>query len=548
MAKQLCFDSDARDALKAGVTKLARAVKSTLGPRGRCAVIDKGYGGPQITKDGYTVADEIDLGNKYENLGAQILKEAASKTNDIAGDGTTTATVLAEAIYVEGLKHLTAGANVMQLSRGIREACDQVLAELAKKSVKVSIGDHDRLAQVATIAANGDRSIGEVLFKAFKDVGENGVINIEEGKGTETEVRVVDGMQFDRGYLSPHFATDTKTLECEYSSPLILVHEDKISAIKKLIPLLEAVSKANRPLVIIAEDIEGEALATLVVNKLRGIVNCVAVKAPAYGDRRKAMLEDIAFLTGANPIMKDRGIDLEQVTLKDLGSARKITITSDDTTIVEGKGKPAEVSARVKQIRREIETTESSYDKEKLQERLAKISGGIASVNVGAATETEMKEKKARIKDAHSAVKAALEMGIVPGGGTALARLAAAVKAPKVGDGESDVATGYAIVKQALGAPLRQIAENAGMSGAVIERRVLDDSKFQHGFDADAGVMCDLVEKGIVDPAKVTRSALVNAVSVATTLLSTNCLITEAPKAKDEDNAGAGNDAGLEDY
>ncbi len=548
MAKQLCFDSEARDALKAGVSKLARAVKSTLGPRGRCAVIDKGYGGPQITKDGYTVADEIDLGNKYENLGAQILKEAASKTNDIAGDGTTTATVLAEAIFLEGLKHLTAGANVMQLSRGIREASEQVLADLGKKAQKVSLGDHVRLAQVATIAANGDRSIGEILFKAFKDVGENGIINIEEGKGTETEVRVVDGMQFDRGYLSPHFATDSKSLECEYTNPLILVHEDKISTIKKLIPLLEAISKANRPLVIIAEDIEGEALATLVVNKLRGVVNCVAVKAPAYGDRRKSMLEDIAALTGANPIMKDRGVDLEQVTLKDLGSARKITITSEDTTIIEGKGKAADVSGRVKQIRREIETTESSYDKEKLQERLAKLSGGIASINVGAATETEMKEKKARIKDAHSAVKAALEMGIVPGGGTALARLAVGVKAPKVSDREADVVTGYAILRQALGSPLRQIAENAGYPGAVIERRVLDEAKFSIGHDADTGEICDLIEKGIVDPAKVTRSALVNAVSVATTLLSTNCLITEAPKAKEEDNAGAGHDAGLDDY
>jgi chaperonin GroEL len=539
MAKQLCFDTDAREALKSGVQKLARAVKSTLGPRGRAAVIDKGYGGPTITKDGYTVADEIDLKDKYENLGAQLLKEAASKTNDVAGDGTTTATVLAEALFLSGLRHVTAGANTMEIIRGIREAADQVTEALARKAQKVSISDQARIAQIAAIAANNDEEIGDILFRAFKDVGEDGVINIEEGKGTETEVKVVDGMQFDRGYLSPHFATDQKTLEAELKDPYVLIHEDKISSIKKLIPLLEAVSRANRPLLVIAEDVEGEALATLVVNKLRGIVNVVAVKAPGYGDRRKAMLEDIALLTGAEAVFKDLGGDLEKVTLKQLGRARKVTITADTTTIVEGAGKPSDVSARIKQIRREIETTESNYDKEKLQERLAKLAGGVAQVNVGAATETEMKEKKARIKDAHSAIKAAIEEGIVPGGGVALARLAETIGKK---NGDSDRAFGHAILGDALSAPLRQIADNAGAHGAVVLKRVLDEKAFTRGYDAECGEYVDMLEAGIVDPAKVTRTALQNAVSVATILLSTNCLVTDAPKKKDEDEGGAGMD------
>jgi chaperonin GroEL len=543
MAKQLCFDTDAREALKIGVQKLARAVKSTLGPRGRAAVIDKGYGGPTITKDGYTVADEIDLKDKYENLGAQLLKEAASKTNDVAGDGTTTATVLAEALYLNGLKHVTAGANTMEIIRGIREGSEAVVEQLKKRAQKVSISDQGRIAQIAAIAANNDKEIGDILFKAFKDVGEDGVINIEEGKGTETEVKVVDGMQFDRGYLSPHFATDQKTLEADLKDAYILIHEDKISNIKKLIPLLEAVSRANKPLLIIAEDVEGEALATLVVNKLRGIVNCVAVKAPGYGDRRKAMLEDLALLTGAEAVFKDLGGDVEKVTLKQLGRAKKVTVTADTTTIVEGAGKPADVSGRIKQIRREIESTESTYDKEKLQERLAKLAGGVAQINVGAATETEMKEKKARIKDANSAIKAALAEGIVPGGGVALARLAETIA--KKGNGESDLASGYMILSQALSAPLRQIAENAGAQGAVVLKRVLDQKSFNAGYNADTGEYCDLVEAGIIDPAKVTRTALQNAVSVATVLLSTNCLVTDAPKKKaDSDDEGAG---GMED-
>jgi chaperonin GroEL len=544
MAKQLCFDADAREALKNGVTKLARAVKSTLGPRGRCAVIDKGYGGPTITKDGYTVADEIDLKDKYENLGAQLLKEAASKTNDVAGDGTTTATVLAEAIFLQGLRHMTAGANVARLTRGIREATETVLDSLKKKAEKVGVKDDAKLGQVACVAANGDKEIGDAIVKAFKAVSgsaadfdpKNAVITVEEGKGIDTEVKVVEGMQFDRGYLSPHFVTDAKTLEAELKDCFVLVHEDKISNIKTLIPILEAVSKANKPLLIVAEDVEGEALATLVVNKLRGIVNCVAVKAPGYGDRRKAMLEDLAILTGAKAVFKDTGENVEKLSTKDLGYAKRVVVGAENTTIVEGRGKPADVSARRKQIRKEIEDTDSNYDKEKLQERLAKLESGVATINVGASTETEMKEKKARMKDALSAVKAALEEGLVPGGGTALARLASTLKDKP--DADHDVATGYAIVRQALSAPLRQIAENAGLSGPVVLKRVLGESKFSMGFDAEAGELRDLYEAGIVDPAKVVRTALVNATSAATMLLSTSCLITEAPAKKDDAGDG----------
>jgi chaperonin GroEL len=426
----------------------------------------------------------------------------------------------------------------MEIIRGIREAADAVIEQLGKKAQKVAISDQTRIAQIAAIAANNDKEIGDILFKAFKAVGPDGVINIEEGKGTETEVKVVDGMQFDRGYLSPHFATDQKTLEAELKDAYILIHEDKISNIKKLIPLLETVSRANKPLLIIAEDVEGEALATLVVNKIRGIVNVTAVKAPGYGDRRKAMLEDIATLTGAEAVFKDLGGDLEKVTLKQLGRAKKVTVTAETTTIVEGAGKPADVSGRVKQIRREIDTTESNYDKEKLQERLAKLAGGVAQINVGAATETEMKEKKARIKDAYSAIKAALEEGIVPGGGVALARLAETIA--KKGTGETDLAYGYAILRQALSAPLRQIADNAGAQGAVVLKRVLDQKSFNMGYNADTGEYVDLIEAGIVDPAKVTRTALQNAVSVATVLLSTNCLVTDAPKKKEQDDEGGG--------
>lgn len=531
MAKQLCFDADARESLKQGVLKLARAVKSTLGPRGRTAVIDRGWGGPNITKDGYTVADEIELKDPYENMGAQLLKEAASKTNDVSGDGTTTATVLAEAIYVRAMRFLTAGVNTAQLSRGIIEASNRVSDHLrgSKISKKVSLDQPEQLRQIAAIAANNDKELGDILIDAMEKVGANGVINIEEGKGTTTEVDLVEGMQFDRGYLSPHFVTDQKSLECEYRNCLVLIHEDKISQVKPLIPLLEKASKAKRPLLIIAEDIDGEALATLVVNKLRGVVDCVAVKAPGYGDRRKAMLQDIATLTGAQPVFKDTGVDVEQYDLTELGTAKKITITSDNTTIVEGGGSQKELKARVAQIRSEIETTESSYDREKLEERLAKLAGGVAQINVGAATETEMKEKKARIKDAQSAVQAALEEGILPGGGTALLRAADDVSF----DGfEGDVALGAEILRQALSAPFIQIAENTGRQGAVIADQVLREKSKSYGFNADTGEFGDLIEAGVIDPCKVTTTALTNAASVATVLVSTNCLIADV---KDED-------------
>jgi chaperonin GroEL len=525
MAKQLCFDVEAREALKAGVLKLARAVKSTLGPRGRCAIIDRGWGGPNITKDGYTVADEVELTNPYENMGAQLLKEAASKTHDVSGDGTTTAIVLAEAIYVQAMKHLVSGANVAQINRGIHEAAQSVIQQLRKESKKIGLDTPDRLSHIAAIAANNDRQLGGILVDALKRVGADGVINIEEGKGTDTEVKVVEGMQFDRGYLSPHFVTDQKTLECEYRNCLVLIHEDKISGIKSLIPLLEKLSKANKSLLIIAEDVDGEALATLVVNKLRGVVNCVAVKAPGYGDRRKAMLQDIAILTGAKaPVFKDSGTDLETLDIKDLGQAKKVTITADNTTIIEGGGSSADINGRIKQMRREIESTDSNYDREKLEERLAKLSGGVAQINVGAATETEMKEKKARIKDAQASVKAALQEGVLPGGGVALLR-AAHDLTPS--NWKGDVALGAQILKQALGAPFHQIVKNAGGNGAVTAAKVMQERKRSFGYNADTGVFVDLIEDGVIDPCKVTTTALSNAVSVASVLISTNCLISD---------------------
>ena len=533
MAKQLCFETDAREALRNGVSKLARAVKSTMGPRGRCAVIDRGWGGPNITKDGYTVADEVDLKDPYENMGAQILKEAANKTNDVAGDGTTTATVLAEAIYLATLKHLAAGANPMEVNRGIQAAAATITKSLRRSATKVSIDEPDRLSEVATIAANNDAAVGSILVDAMKRVGADGVISIEEGKGTETEVKVVEGMQFDRGYLSPHFVTDPKTLECEFSNALILIHEEKISSVKPLIPLLERVSQANRPLIIIAEDVEGEALATLVVNKLRGVVNCVAIKAPGYGDRRKAMLQDLAILCGVKrPVFKDTGVDPETLTVKDLGEAKRVTITSGTTTIVEGSGSSKEISARIKQIRAEIEATDSSYDKEKLEERLAKLAGGVAQINVGAATEVEMKEKKARIKDAQASVKAALAEGILPGGGVALLRAAAKIK---IGSYEGDQAIGAQVLKEALSKPFHQIIENAGGHGPVVARKVLEEKDANYGYNVLSESYEDLIEGGVIDPCKVTTTALQNAVSVATILSSTNCVITDAPKDDEDD-------------
>ncbi len=532
MAKQLCFDVEAREALKEGVQKLARAVKTTLGPRGRCAVIDRGWGGPNITKDGYTVADEVELTDPYENMGAQILKEAASKTHDVSGDGTTTATILAEAMFTKALRHLVAGANVAQINRGLHEVSAQIVEQLRKDARKVSLESPDRLRQIAAIAANNDSELGSILINALEKVRADGVINIEEGKGTDTEVKVVEGMQFDRGYLSPHFVTDQKSLECEYRNCLVLIHEEKLSSIKPLIPLLEQASKANKPLLVIAEDVEGEALATLVVNKLRGIVNCVAVKAPGYGDRRKAMLQDIATLTGVRtPVFKDTGTDMESLTLNDLGTAKKVTVTSDATTIVEGAGSSADINGRIKQIRREMELTDSSYDKEKLEERLAKLAGGVAQINVGAATETEMKEKKMRIKDAQASVKAALEEGILPGGGVALLRAAENLD---VDHWKGDVRSGAEIIQNALREPFHQIMENAGENGAVMAARVLRERKKSHGYNAETREFVDLIEDGVIDPCKVTTTALSNAVSAAAMLISTNCLVADIKEDEDE--------------
>ena len=536
MAKQLVFEDAARQPLAAGVGKLARAVVSTLGPRGRNAVLDKGWGSPKITKDGVTVAKEIDLDDPYENLGAQLVKEAASKTNDVAGDGTTTATLLAEAIFREGLKMVAAGADPMSLSRGIHKAVDAVVEAIKKMAVKIDEKSKKEIAQVATIAGNNDPSIGNVLADALLRVGRNGVITVEEGKSSETTFEVVEGMQFDRGYLSPHFVTNQEQQTVEFEKCLILVHEDKISNAKNLVPLLEAVSKEGRPLLIIAEEVEGEALATLVVNKLRGILQVCAVKAPGYGDRRKAMLGDIATLTGAQPIFKDLGVQLDGVKLSDLGTAKKVVVTSEETTIVGGGGDKKAIEGRAEQIRKEIETTTSDYDREKLQERLAKLAGGVAQISVGAATETEMKERKALFEDAHHATKAALEEGIVPGGGVALLRSAKALEKLSL---EGDEALGVKIVQQVLDAPLRAIAENAGKEGAVVVNRVRQMKGKADGYDADKDEYCDLFEAGVVDPAKVVRTALQNAASVASLLLTTSCCVTDIP-AKEDKKPGPG--------
>jgi chaperonin GroEL len=530
-AKILAFDEEARARLLAGVEKLTRAVRSTLGPRGRNAVLDKGWGAPTVTKDGVTVAEEIQLRDKYENMGAQLVKEAASKTSDVAGDGTTTATVLAHALFKEALKNITAGADAMAINRGIQRAVTAVVEHLKGISKPINMTKPDEVAQVGTISANGDASIGKMLADAFAKVGKDGVITIEEGKGLETEVDVVEGMQFDRGYLSPHFVTDPERMECVLERPLILVHEDKISNVKTLVPLLEKISQAGRPLLIIAEDIDGEALATLVVNKLRGILNVCAVKAPGYGDRRKAMLDDVATMTGGKAIMKDLGVELENLRLQDLGTAKKVTIDGDNTTIVEGAGETKAIQGRIEAIRREIESTTSDYDREKLQERLAKLAGGVAQINVGAATEVEMKEKKARVEDALHATRAASEEGIVPGGGVALLRCLVALD--KVKTTGEDEATGVAIVRKALEYPARQIAENAGYEGAVVVRNILAKSG-AHGFDADKGEYGDMIKAGIVDPTKVTRIALQNAASVAGLLITTDACIATKPEPKDE--------------
>jgi chaperonin GroEL len=540
VAKQLVFEDEARQPLAAGVSKLARAVVSTLGPRGRNAVLDKGWGAPKITKDGVTVAKEIDLDDPFENLGAQLVKEAASKTGDVAGDGTTTATLLSEAIYLEGLRMVAAGADPMALGRGIQAAKDAVVKSIQKMATPVNEKDKKEIAQVATIAGNNDPTVGAVLAEAFLRVGKNGVVTVEEGKQSETTVDVVEGMQFDRGFLSPHFVTNQDAQTVEFEKCLVLIHEEKISSAKDLIPLLEAVSKAGKPLLIIAEDLEGEALATLVVNKLRGILNVAAVKAPGYGDRRKAMLGDIATLTGANAIFKDLGVSLDSVKLSDLGTAKKVTIDSENTTIIGGAGSKAAIDGRADQIRKEIETTTSDYDREKLQERLAKLAGGVAVVNVGAVTETEMKERKALMEDAYHATKAALEEGIVPGGGIALLRSEKAIDKLSL---TGDEALGAKIVRNVLDAPLRAIAENAGEDGAVVVNRVRQMKGNADGYDADKGVYGNMIEAGIIDPAKVVRTALQNAASVAALLLTTSCCVTDIPK--DEEPAAPGGPGGM---
>lgn len=538
MAKQLVFDQPARQALAQGVSKLSMAVKATLGPRGRNAVLDKGWGSPKITKDGVTVAEDIDLEDPNENLAARLVREAASKTNDVAGDGTTTATVLAEAIFKEGLKMVAAGADAMALSRGIQKAVDAVVEAIKKMATSIDETSRKEIAQVATIAGNNDPSIGAVLADAFMKVGKNGAITVEEGKQAETTVEFIEGMQFDRGFLSPHFVTNQDEQTCELEKCYILVHEDKISNARALVPLLEAVAKTNRPLLVIAEDIEGEALATLVVNKLRGILSVCAVKAPAYGERRKAMLGDIAILTGGKAIFKDLGINLESVKLSDLGQAKKVIVTADDTTIIGGAGSKEEIAGRCEQIRRELQTTTSDYDREKLQERLAKLSGGVAQIFVGAATETEMKERKFLIEDAKSATQAALEEGIVPGGGVALLRAAKALEKLEL---TGDEALGAKIVEAALEVPLRTIAENAGQEGAVVAAQVRKLKK-NEGYDAEKDQYVDMFEAGIIDPAKVVRVALQNAASVACLLLTTSCLITDIPKKETDKKPGHNHD------
>ena len=528
-AKKLVFTADARVKMRDGVKKLAQAVKVTLGPRGRNAILDKSWGSPTVTKDGVTVAEEVELLDKYENMGAQMVKEAASKTSDKAGDGTTTATVLTEAIVVEGLKNVAAGANPMAVKAGVDKAVKALAAEIEKMATPIK-GKKADIAAVAAVSANNDARIGKLLADAFEKVGSDGVITVEEGKSIETTIDVVEGMQFDRGYLSPHFVTAPERMECVFEKCAILIHEKKISNAQDLVPLLEEVSKAGVPLLIIAEDIDGEALATLVVNKMRGIINVCAVKAPGFGDRRKAMLEDIAVMTGGKAIFEDLGVPLDKVAIKDLGKAQRIVVDADNTTIVKGAGGAADVSGRVKQIRREIEATTSDYDREKLQERLAKLAGGIAQVNVGAATESEMKEVKARFEDALHATRAAIEGGIVAGGGVALVRAADKALAGLKLQGDEQI--GVDIVGKAATAPIRQIAANAGADGAVVLRKVAK-GKRDDGYNALTGQYGDMREMGILDPAKVVAAALRNAASVAGLILTTDCMIAEAPK-KDE--------------
>ncbi|MDB5480673.1 MAG: groL [Caulobacteraceae bacterium] len=531
-AKDVYFSSDARDRMLRGVNILANAVKVTLGPKGRNVVIEKSFGAPRSTKDGVTVAKEIELSDKFENLGAQMIREVASKTNDKAGDGTTTATILAQAIVVEGAKSVAAGMNPMDLKRGVEKAVLKVVEEIKNSSKKVTT--NQEIAQVGSISANGDKDIGDMIARAMEKVGNEGVITVEEAKSLETELDVVEGMQFDRGYLSPYFITNAEKMEVQLEEPLILLSEKKLSSLQPLLPVLEAVVQSARPLLIIAEDIEGEALATLVVNKLRGGLRVAAVKAPGFGDRRKAMLEDIATLTGGQLISEDLGIKLENVTIDMLGKAKKVSITKDDTTIVDGAGDKADIEARISQIKRQIEDTTSDYDKEKLQERLAKLAGGVAVVRVGGSTEVEVKEKKDRVDDALNATRAAVEEGIVPGGGVALLK-ASLVLAGLKGD-NADQDAGIAIVRRALQAPIRQIAENAGVEGSIVVGKVMENSSATFGFDAQKEEYVDLIAAGIIDPAKVVRTALQDAASVAALMITTEAAIVEAPKK----NAGGG--------
>ncbi len=528
-AKQIAFRRDARENILSGVQQLSKAVKVTLGPRGRNVVLAKSWGSPTVTKDGVTVAKEVELPDAYENMGAQMVKEVASKTSDVAGDGTTTATVLAEAMYVQGLQAVTSGYNPMEIKRGI----DQAVAEVVKslKAQSKTVQDHSEVEQIGTISANGDSDIGQLIAEAMDKVGKDGTITVEEAKSTDTTLDVVEGMQFDRGYLSPYFVTDQENMEASLEDCYLLIHESKISNLKDLLPLLEKVSKAGKPLLVIAEDVEGEALATLVVNKIRGTLQVAAVKAPGYGDRRKAMLQDIATLTGGTVITEDLGINLESVQLTDLGQAKRIAIDKDNTTIVEGEGKTADIKGRVEQIRNQIDETTSDYDREKLQERLAKLAGGVAVIAVGAPTETEMKEKKARVEDALHATRAAVEEGIVPGGGVALVRSIAALDSVS-GETEGET-TGVRIVRRALEEPMRQIADNAGHEGAVIVAEVASQEG-AYGFNAQSEEYGDLVSMGVIDPTKVVRTALSNAASIATLLLTTDALVAEEPEEEEE--------------
>ena len=526
MAKQIEFDAIAREKLRKGVDKLADAVKVTLGPKGRNVIIDKKFGSPTVTKDGVTVAKEIELEDHFENMGAQMVREVASKTSDVAGDGTTTATVLAQAIYNEGLKNVTAGANPMGIKRGIEKTVVRIIEELKKQSKPIS--GKTEIAQVGTISANDDNLIGDLIAEAMEKVGKDGVITVEEAKSTDTTLEVVEGMQFDRGYLSPYFITNPENMETEMEDPYILIHDKKVSAMKELLPILEKIAQTGRPLLIIAEDVESEALATLVVNKLRGTLKVCAVKAPGFGDRRKAMLEDIAVLTSAKVISEELGFKLENTVLSDLGTCKKIVIDKENTTIVEGAGKAADIKGRIEQLKRQIDDTTSDYDREKLQERLAKLAGGVAVINVGAATETEMKEKKARVEDALHATRAAVEEGIVPGGGVALLRTIPMISTMKL---EGDELIGMQIVRRALEAPIRFIAENAGHEGSVIVDKVKGE-KGAFGFNAQTGVYEDLLKAGVIDPTKVTRSALENAASIASLLLTTEAIICDKPEPK----------------